>query len=54
MLMEKIIGTGVIMLCGAALTLARRYKNTDKGAGYGISGWTIFFVFILWMQGADL
>lgn len=40
-----------ILIGGALLTFARRWKNENKSAGMGIAGWTIVFVFLyMWFQ----
>ena len=45
---EKFYLTIIIGLIGVALTVARRWKNKDGGAGLGVAGWTIFIIFMLW------
>jgi len=45
---EKIIATAVIGIVSSLMIFARRYKNNDANAGYGIAGWTIFIILIMW------
>lgn len=47
---EKIIASGVILFGAAALAFARRYKNNDSDAGQGVAGWSIFIVFLIWVN----
>jgi hypothetical protein len=37
----------VIGLVSTGLIIARRWKNEDARAGYGIAGWTIFIIFTI-------
>jgi hypothetical protein len=37
----------VVGLVGAALVMARRWKNKDGAAGYGVAGWTVFILLCL-------
>ena len=43
---EKLLGIIIIGVIGSLLTLARRYKNSDGDAGYGVAGWTIIIILI--------
>ena len=45
---EKIIATAVIGIVSTLMIFVRRYKNDDKNAGYGIAGWTIFIMVMMW------
>jgi hypothetical protein len=36
------------MFGSAAMIFARRWKNPDTDAGYGIAGWTIVIVLCIW------
>ncbi len=45
---DKLIGIIVIGMVGIFLVLARRFRNTDKDAGKGIAGGTIFAI-IFWI-----
>ena len=47
---ERLWGVVVIGCVGALITLARRFKNKDSQAGYGVAGWTIIII-ILWLRG---
>ena len=44
----KIWATLIIMIGAAAMIAARRFHNHDSHAGYGIAGWTMVIVFIMW------
>jgi len=48
--MEKVYGSIVLLVGGALLTLARRWKNEDTTAGYGIVGWTMFIILLIWLN----
>ena len=37
-----------LMIGAAAMIAARRYKNNNHQAGYGIAGWVIFFILQMW------
>ena len=46
----KIIATIIIMICSACMIFARRWNNTDKDAGIGIAGWTMFIIIGMWLK----
>jgi hypothetical protein len=46
----RLLASGVLGAIGAALTVARRYRNEDTDAGRGTAGWTIFIIFLLWLE----
>ena len=41
---SEIIFVAVVLFGGGALVVARRWKNNDSQAGYGIAGWLIFLL----------
>jgi len=47
---ERLLGVIIIGLVGVLLTFARRFKNEDSDAGYGVAAWTIILI-ILWLRG---
>jgi len=46
---EKLIATGIIMIGSATMIFARRHNNKDKEAGYGIAGWTMVIILLMWL-----
>jgi len=46
---EKVYGSIMLVCCGTALTVARRWKNSDPNAGYGVAGWTMFGLLMIWI-----
>lgn len=44
---QRVLAVGLV---GITLTLARRWKNSDKSAGLGIAGWTIFVIICLTIE----
>lgn len=46
---DKIYGTLAVGIVSALMISARRYKNQDSNAGYGIAGWAIFILWCIWM-----
>lgn len=38
----------VVMLGSAAMIWARRHGNTNPDAGYGIAGWTMIVLLVIW------
>jgi hypothetical protein len=45
----KIYGTLAVGIASALMIYARRYKNQDSNAGYGIAGWTVFILLCIWI-----
>lgn len=42
----------VIGCIGVLLTIARRIRNDDPNAGYGVAGWTMIIILILLFFGS--
>jgi len=47
---EKLIATVIILFGAAALTFARRWNNEDTEAGYGVAGWAMFVIIMMWLD----
>lgn len=45
---EKLWATLIIMIGATLMIIARRYKNNNLDAGYGIAGWTMFIILCIW------
>ncbi len=45
---EKCYATIIVLIGSTALVFARRYKNRDTQAGYGIAGWTVLLLLLIW------
>ena len=43
-----LIGFALIGIVEGTLTFARRYKNSNGNAGYGVAGWSVLFL-LLWL-----
>ena len=44
---ERAATVFAVLLGGALLTFARRYKNQDSNAGYGVAGWAVVVTIVL-------
>ena len=44
----------LIGVVGSVLTFARRYRNSDRHAGYGVAGWTVALLVLWLLAGVDL
>ena len=47
--MEEVYGTLAVGAVSALMIFARRYKNSDPTAGYGIAGWAVLILLTIWM-----
>ena len=45
----KIYGTLAVGIVSTLMIYARRYKNQDSNAGYGIAGWSVFILVCIWI-----
>ena len=47
---KDLLTIAILGLIGIGLTAARRIRNEDAHAGYGVAGWT-FFIILLYVLG---